>query len=329
MQNLYEIVKTAMQPGKGILASDESPNSITKKLESYNIEPNDTNITKLRELFINTPNLENFISTIIISEPTFWNKDTNEKLFKDTLKEKGILICVKVDKGLQESEEFNNQKITLGLDGLSERLSTLHTNGARLAKWRSLITISENKPTDDYLVKISNDLGSYALACQENGIVPIVEPEVYIKGNHSIQKASEVTTNTLKILFEQFNQMNVDLKAMLLKTSMILPGTDSGNKATPQEVATATVKVLGENVPDTVGGVVFLSGGQSPQEATNNFNAIAKHEPLPWPIAFSFLRAIEGPPTEIWAGDDKNVDAAREKFLELLRINVLADSGLV
>jgi len=326
-ENLQNIAKKIMSGNRGILASDERPSSANKNLTKAGIEPSDENRRKYRELFINTPELEKYINGIILHEETLWQKDSRGKDFKKTLLEKGIEIIIKVDDGTKELPGSSLEVLTLGLDDLPDRLPNYHEAGAKLAKWRSVIRIGENIPTEECINKNAEDITVYALECQKNSMVPIVEPEVLLDGKHSIQKAEEVTTWTIKTVFSRLREKDVDLKATILKTSMVLSGKDSTEQAVPEEIAEATVRTLKNSVPDEVGGIVFLSGGQEPIEATLNLNEIAKKEPLPWELSFSYLRAIEGPPTLVWQGKDENIEAARKEFIKRLKLNVSANVG--
>ncbi len=325
--DLYKVAQKVMSGHRGILASDESLNSANKNLVKAGVEPNDELRRDYRELFINTPGLEDYINGIILHEETFFQKDANGKLFRETLLEKGIEIIIKVDGGTEKLPGSPKEVYTLGLDQLEEDLKKYYSHGARLAKWRAVIRIGNNIPSQACLDRNAKDLAVYAKTCQEYNIVPIVEPEVLLDGNHSIEKAEEITRLTLSTVFEYLSQEEVDLEAVILKTSMVLPGNEFGTKASPEEVAKHTVRTLLDCVPEDIPGIVFLSGGQGADEATRNFNAITKKEPLPWPLTFSFLRAIEGPPGKIWQGKKENVEAARNEFINRLKMNVAADAG--
>jgi fructose-bisphosphate aldolase class I len=325
---LHETAQKLVKSPKGILASDERPSSANKNLKKAGIEPSDEMRQKLRELFINTPEIENYINGIILQDETFWQKDAKGRLFRETLLEKGITVIIKVDGGTIEMPGFPEEKITTGLDGLSTRLERYFHNGARAAKWRSIFKIGKGLPTPENIEANSIGLAEYAMFCQKANIVPIVEPEVLLDGDHTIEKAEKVTTKVLKAVFDYLKDYRVDLRGVILKSSMVLPGKESSQIKSPQEIAESTVRTLLKTVPNDVPGVVFLSGGQGPEEATSNLNEIAQKEPLPWDITFSYLRAIEGPATKIWAGKDDNIQAAREEFLKRLRLNVEADKGI-
>jgi len=324
---LHKIAKKVMSGHRGILASDERPQSANKNLIKAGIKPTDELRKDYRELFINTPDLEKYINGIILHEETFFQEDSSGKLFRKTLLEKGIEIVIKVDGGTKEFPESPKEVYTLGLDTLDQRLKKFYKNGARLAKWRSVIRIGEDLPTTECLKRNTKDLATYARICQENGIVPIVEPEVLLNGDHTIEKAEEVTKLTLTTLFETLKNEGVDLEGLILKTSMVVAGDSSGQETSPETVADFTVRTLTDSVPNEVAGVVFLSGGQSSEKATANFNAIAKKEPLPWELTFSYLRAVEGPPGKIWQGKKENVGEARKDFIARLAKNVAADAG--
>jgi len=316
-----------MSGHKGILASDERPSSANKNLVKAGIDPTDENRKKYRELFINTPDLEKYINGMILHEETLWQKDSNGVNFRKTLLEKGIEIIIKVDEGTKELSETSLEVFTLGLESLTDRLPNYYEAGAKLAKWRAVIRIGKGLPTDEIIERNAQDLAQYALECQRNSMVPVVEPEVLLDGEHDIKTSEEVTTKTLKEVFVKLREKEVDLKATILKTSMVISGKGCAEQALPEEIAEATVRSLKNSVPEEVAGIVFLSGGQGPVEATINLNEIVKKEPLPWEVTFSYLRAIEGPPTLIWQGKDENLEAARNEFIKRLKLNVLADAG--
>ncbi len=326
-EDLHKIAQKIMSGHRGILASDERPSSANKNLQKAGIEATDETRRKYRELFINTPDLEKYINGIILHEETLWQRDSEQNLFRETLLGKGIEIIIKVDDGTQELPGSPNEVFTKGLENIDGRLQKYYEAGARLAKWRSVIRIGDGIPTDLCLSRNSEDLAIYSISCQNAGVVPVIEPEVLIEGTHTIEKAEDVIKNTLFRVFEEQQKKNVDLKGVILKTSMVLPGKECDQGVSPAEIAEATVRTLRDSVPDELHGVVFLSGGQKPEEATSNLNEIAKKEPLPWEITFSFLRAIEGPPTAIWQGRDENVESARKEFISRLENNVLADEG--
>jgi fructose-bisphosphate aldolase class I len=328
--NLYVISRTMMQKNKGILASDERGSSLYKKLEEIGVEGTEENGRRLREIFIDTPGNEDYISGIILSEETIVQSDSDNIPFTKILQDKGILIGVKVDDGTQPLRDGSEEKITKGLELLKNKLPKYREMGATFTKWRAVIKIGEGIPTEECIKKNCDLLAQYSVVVQEHGMVPIVEPEVLIKGSHGLKKSEEVTTQTLRTLFESLKEYKVDTKAVILKTSMVINGTDNSDEVKPEDIAEATIRTLKNSVPADVPGIVFLSGGQTPVQATQNLDAIAKierDEPLPWELAFSFLRAIEQPALEIWQGKDENVTKAREAFIERLKMNSLADQG--
>ena len=325
--HLYAIVKQLLAPKKGVLASDESIESANKNLAKVGVEGTKENRRLYRELFIGTPGIGKYLSGIILFDETLRQCDTNRIPFRDILKKEGVLIGIKVDKGTKPIPAFEDEVYTQGLDGLDERIDEYVALGAKFAKWRCVFEIGEKIPTDEAIDINMIGLAQYASICQKGGLVPIVEPEVLYNGNHSIAQANSTTTKVLQQLVLNLHKYKVDLKATVLKTGMVLAGKDYLRQSEPNEVASVTVQTLRETLPKELGGIVFLSGGQTPDQATLNLDAIAKLEPLPWEIAFSFLRAIEGPSAEIWAGQEKNVPAARTEFLKRLKDNTRADVG--
>ncbi|NCS99397.1 fructose-bisphosphate aldolase class I [Candidatus Parcubacteria bacterium] len=329
---LQQTIEAMMAPGKGILAIDESTGTANKKrLEPLGIEGTEENRRRFRELFLTVEGVENHLSGTILYDETMRQSDTEGRSFLDILKEKGIAIGIKVDSGAKDREEFPGEQITSGLGDLSERLDEYVSMGAVFCKWRAVVKIDEEAglPTDGSIRENSKILARYAEMCQQKGLVPMVEPEVLLQGKHSIDKSAEALTQTLGILFEELNARGVYLPGVVLKTSMVVPGSESGEEMIDKEVAEKTVDVLLANAPHDLGGVVFLSGGQSHVQATKNLNEIAKREPLPWPIAFSYARAIQGPVLEVWQGKDENKDAAIVKYMEVLKEESLADQGLL
>jgi fructose-bisphosphate aldolase class I len=326
MSLLHETVQKMMTPGKGILASDESNSTAGKRLSPLGLENTEENRRTYRELFIDTENIEKYLSGIILYDETIRQSNREGKPLADILKEKDIVIGIKVDEGARDLPGFPQEKITYGLDQLEKRLEEYFRMGARFAKWRAVITIGEDIPTDTCIKANAHALARYANLCQNANIVPMVEPEVLLNGNHTIDRAQEVTEKTLIALFDHLKLFNVDLKGTILKTSMVLSGSEQ-SKDTPAIVAERTVETLLKCVPEELGGVVFLSGGQSPDESAENLNAIAQKEPLPWEVTFSYARAIQGPALEVWGGKEENLESAREAYLHQLEIMTQADHG--
>lgn len=320
-----------MTSGKGILAADQSVKTMNKQLAAIGATADTETRRRYRELLFTTNGIEKYVTGIILYDATIRNQASDGTAFIDLLLAKGIIPIIKVDKSTVPFDGFPGEVVTEGLDGLRERLDEYYKMGARAAKWRAVVNIGEGLPTHDSIKFNCLQLARYARLCQEAGLVPIVEPEVMHKGSHTLAQAEEVTILTLKTLFAVLTQYRVDLKAVMLKTSMVLAGSEQPVQSTPKEVANATIKVLKDTVPETVPGVVFLSGGQNPETVSANFNAIAKQEKteggLPWQVSFSFSRGIEQPVQQIWLGKEENKVAAQQKLIEVLERNSKADKG--
>lgn len=329
IEKLKNTVKLMTQDKKGILAADESNATCGKRFQALGIPDTEEERRRWRELLLCAPGNEEFINGVILFDETIRQSDSNGKLFTEVLKEKNILIGIKVDEGLQDFIDHAGETLTHGLNGLPARIQEYKALGATFAKWRAAYKISDRTPSEDAIRENSEILARYAVICQEHDIVPMVEPEVLLDGNHSIEESKEVTKKVLKGLFESLAKHHVHLEGLILKTSMVLSGKDAENRADAKVVGEATVEVLKECVPENVGGVVFLSGGQTPDEATSNFNEIAQHKPLPWPLAFSFSRALQNDALLAWSGKVSNVEMAREAFMKRLKNNSLADQGLL
>ena len=311
---------------KGILAADESGGSIKKKFADLNIADTYENRRDYRNLLFTTPTLEDHVNGVILFDETAHQFADNGQNFVDFLISKHIIPGIKVDQGLAPLKEIvpelenTTEKYTKGLNGLRSRLDQYYQLGLRFAKWRAAfeITLSESgellTPTDIAIEKNCQILAEYAAVCQTAGFVPIVEPEVVYDGDYPIEKCAEVTSHILDVLFTELRNQNVNLKACLLKVNMILAGKRQESQSTPEIVGQTTAEVLKQHVPEELAGVVFLSGGQTPEQATENLSAIKKNEPFPWPVTFSFARALQDPALYTWAGDNNNTDAARAAF---------------
>ncbi|MFA5934052.1 MAG: class I fructose-bisphosphate aldolase [Candidatus Paceibacterota bacterium] len=324
-QILTENAKKLVEKPKGILAIDESTETCTKRFEKLGVPSTEENRRKYRELLITAPDIENYVSGMILFDETIRQKTVGGKLFTDIFKEKGIQIGIKVDKGTKDFAQ--GEKITDGLEGLSERLIEYKNLGATFAKWRAVITIGEELPTDANLDANTNALARYAALCQEQDIVPIVEPEVIADDNHSIEQCYDATARTLKHLFNELSLQNVFIPGVILKTSMVYAGTEYPEQSTPEEVAEMTIKCLKENVPADIGGIVFLSGGQDEVTATKNLQAMHTQGELPWPLTFSYGRAIQNPALQIWAKDMTQIIEAQTALVERAHLNSLASIG--
>ena len=316
-----------MQDGKGILAADESDPTAAKRLDMVHLPNLPGNRQDFRELLFTAPGIEEFLSGVILYDSSIKNSTDAGMPFPDVLAARGIVPGIKVDMGTRELENFEGELVTQGLDNLAERYQEYYKLGARFAKWRAVINIDKDIPTDQCLEMNAVMMARYALITQQSGLVPIVEPEVMYPGKHTLERAEEVTTRTLQILFATLRKYRVDLKATILKSSMVLAGDECKEQSLPEEVAGATLRTFHLSVPFEVGGIVFLSGGQSAKRATENLNAIAQFGSQPWPITFSFSRAIEEPVLAAWQGKAENIGAAQKAMLRTVKINSFAQQG--
>jgi len=311
---MQETVQKIFTEGKGILASDAREKGMSKRLFDHGIEGTKENALKFREILYTTPGIEEFISGVILNDDTV-RSTMHGKTPIQILNEKGILPGIKVDGG---TEGFNGTEevVTIGLDGLEERLSEYSKMGLVFSKWRGVFMINDKYPSDAFFEENLTRMAKYAKLSQKYNIVPIVEPEVLLDGNHTTTRSSETIDETLKILFEKLDQEKVDINNLILKTSMALPGPVSGVKALPLEVANATLRALKKSVPPEVSGIVFLSGGQTANEATANLNEIEKLKgDALWPVSFSFERALQEDAMIAWAGKEENIKLAQDVFL--------------
>ena len=325
--SLTAIAKLLVAPGKGILAADESTSSIKKKLESAGIEDSVENHRLYRQLFFVTPDMEKYISGVILYDETIRQVADDGTPFPKLLSDKGVLPGIKVDLGVKELVGSPTEKLTFGLDGLGERLKEYYALGARFAKWRAVITIGDGIPTENCIRQNMQALAQYAKICQENKIVPIVEPEVLMDGSHSIEQCYSVTKKTLIILFEELKLAEVDLAGLLLKPNMIIAGLE-GEKTSSAVVAEHTLRCFNEVVPKEVAGIVFLSGGQSESEACNNLNEIVeKSQTAPWKFTFSFGRALQNTALKVWSGKAENVAKAQQAFSHQASLDSAASLG--
>ncbi len=324
---MNEVIDSVFAPGKGILALDWSPKTISEKFADVGLESSPELNRKYRQMLLTTPGVENFIGGVIFHEETAMQKLDNGMTFPEYLISKNIVPGIKVDQG---GEKFGEQgeETTLGLTGLDERLKVYYQLGLRFTKWRSLFKISDTMPSKEFLDENLNRLVSYTRICMANKFIPLLEPEVSMKGNHTTTRCAEITTDVLSILFSKLNKEGVNLQNLILKTNMVLPGQDNGIKAAPLEVAEATLRVFRKSVPPEVKGIVFLSGGQTPEEATLNLNEIIKRKgDAPWDLTFSYARALQGEALKTWAGKEENVQAAQEAFIKRLELVGKARKG--
>jgi fructose-bisphosphate aldolase class I len=325
---LHATISAVLQPGKGILAADESVPTITKRFKALGIDCTEESRRAYRSLLITAPGAEQFLSGVILFEETVGQRADDGTPLPEVLARRGIMPGIKVDKGTTALAGAPGDLITQGLDGLAERLKSFKAQGMRFAKWREVYAITARNPTPLGIEANAEVLARYAGACQAEGIVPIVEPEVLIDGEHSIERCSAVTEAVLHAVFAALHRHRVALEAMVLKPNMVLPGKDHRPKATAAEVATATVTVLRRMVPAAVPTINFLSGGQAPEEATANLNAINVLYPsAPWVLSFSYARAIQDPVMQCWAGRAENAAKAQQALARRLSMNSLARQG--
>ena len=325
---LYEIAAALLAPGKGILAADESDATAGKRLDMVHLPNTPENRRAWREAMLSTEGIEDYISGVIFYDSTIKDETSDGTPFADLLTARGIVPGIKVDLGIKDLHGFKGEVVTQGLDDLDKRFAEYYELGARFAKWRWVVTIDEDElPTDASLKINAIMMTRYAQLAQAAGIVPVVEPEVIYEGDHSLAKAEMVTTRALQILFQTLMEYQVDLSGLILKSSMVLAGSKNGEQSTPEQVANATLRTFHMSVPHEVAGIVFLSGGQTPKQSTLNLNAIAKMGQQPWPITYSFSRAIEEPMLHAWGGKPENVPAAQKALLDNCKENSLASQG--
>jgi fructose-bisphosphate aldolase class I len=330
-ERLEDIAERMVARGKGILAADESTGTIKKRFDSIGLANSEDARRDYRELLFRADSaMRNHISGVILYDETIRQKAKDGTTLVDVIKSNGAIPGIKVDKGAKPLPFQPGETITEGLDGLAERLKEYYDLGARFAKWRAVIDIGPHMPSHNAINANAQALARYAALCQEAGIVPIVEPEVLMDGplaTHDIDTCAQVSEWILKATFEQLYYARVKLEGIVLKPNMVVPGKNSPKKASPQEVAERTVKVLKASVPAAVPGIAFLSGGQSDQEATEHLSLINALGPLPWKVTFSYGRALQAAAIKTWAGKPENVAAAQRAFLHRAQMNGLAATG--
>jgi len=328
LEQLVETAQAMVAPGKGILAIDESTGTIKKRFDGVGVESTEDNRRDYRSMMLSTPGLGEHISGAILFDETIRQKAPDGTPMVDLMKQAGILPGIKVDKGAKPLAGFEGEKVTEGLDGLRERLAEYAELGAKFAKWRAVITIGDDIPSRACLQANAHALARYAALCQEAGIVPIVEPEVLMDGDHDLDTSYDVTEATLKALFTELYEQNVLLEGTVLKASMVISGSDAADRAGPEEVAEATIDCLLNAVPAATAGIVFLSGGQGDVEATAHLDAMNKMGDLPWPLSFSYGRALQQEALKTWAADPKgNREKAQQILAHRAKMNGLAALG--
>jgi fructose-bisphosphate aldolase class I len=324
---LARVARAMMIKSKGILAADESTSTITKRFAGIKLESTEEHRRSYREMLFTAPGAAAWISGVILYDETIRQKTRDGVPFPAFLEKNGIIPGIKVDTGAKPLAQFPGETITEGLDGLRERLTEYRSLGARFAKWRAVIDIGPAIPSAFAIKANAHALARYAALCQEQDIVPIVEPEVLMDGAHSIERCQEVTEAVLQSVFDELFQHRIDFEGMVLKPNMVISGKKATQRANPEEVAQATVRCLKRHVPPAVAGIAFLSGGQSPTEATLHLSLMNSLGPLPWPLTFSYGRALQDTALKAWSGASANVGAAQKELLQRAKLNGLATSG--
>ena len=326
VQELHDTAKAIVADHKGILAADESTGTITKRFDSIGVESTEENRRFYRQLLFTAPGMEDSIGGVILYDETIRQSTDDGTPFAEVLSSKGVIPGIKVDTGAHDQAGFQGEKVTEGLDGLRGRFDEYRGLGARFAKWRAVITIGDGIPTDGNLRANAEALARYGALAQEAGIVPIVEPEVLMDADNSLEVCWEVTTRTLHETFAALYEHRIDLQGTLLKPNMVIPGKGAPDQASPERIAEATVNTFLGVVPAATPGIVFLSGGQSEVQATENLNAINRIGG-PWALSFSYGRALQQSALQAWGGDAANTEAAQAAFVHRARMNALAVAG--
>lgn len=326
-QLLKETAQGLVAFGKGLLAADESAKTAAKRFAPLGIQDSEESHRIYRQLLFTTPGAAHCLSGVILHDETFWQRTDSGQPFREYLKEQNIVPGIKVDMGLADLPGFPNEKVTQGLDGLPERMAKYAAAGAQFAKWRAVITIGEGIPTDEAIGANTYGLARYARICQEYNVVPIVEPEVLFEGTHTIEQTEATMTRVFDMLFQTMRAYKVYLPGAILKTSMVLPGKDSGTDIDPTDVADRTCRVLHHHVPHELGGIVFLSGGQLPKDAFINLNRIAQRGPHPWGVTFSYSRALQDAVLKAWAKQPDEIAHVQDVFHQNLVVASAASKG--
>ena len=326
-KTLEEIANYIVSDGKGILAADESSGTIEKRFKSINVESTEDNRRKYREMLFRSPVMAEAIGGVILFDETLRQKSSDGDYLRNVILGHGSLPGIKVDQGVKEFEGGSDEKITTGLDGLHERCQEYEKLGAKFTKWRAVINVSDEIPSNNCISENMNALAEYALIAQQSNMVPIVEPEVIMDGSHSVERCHEVTNQTLLVLFEMLNKKNVNIKGTLLKPNMVVSGTENNYQAPIEVVAEKTLQCLKSSVPDELPGIVFLSGGQSDLDATAHLDAMNKIGGFKWKLSFSYGRALQQAALKTWAGKDDNLEAAQKAFSHRAVMNMKAAQG--
>ncbi len=329
MSDLASTARAMVAPGRGILAADESSPTIKKRFDSIGVESTEENRRAYRDMLFTTPGLGDHISGVIMFDETIRQSSADGTPFTKIQEDAGMIPGIKVDTGAKDLAGFPGEKITEGLDGLRERLAEYAELGARFTKWRAVITIGDGIPSDYCIRGNAEALARYATLAQEAGLVPMVEPEILMDGDHTIQRCSDATHQTLSVLFRALHEARVNLEGTILKTNMIVSGKDNADQAGAKEIASETIRVLRETVPPAIPGIAFLSGGQGDVEATENLQAINElaGSDAPWRLTYSYGRALQAASLKAWNGDAANRDAGQAALSLRARCNGAASDG--
>ena len=328
MNELADTANALVAEGKGILAADESTGTIKKRFDSIDVESTEDNRRAYRELLFATGGAEEYISGVILYDETIRQSAADGTPFPKLLESKGVIPGIKVDTGAKPLALAEDETVTEGLDGLRERLAEYHELGARFAKWRATYSISADKPSEYCVWTNAHALARYAALCQEAGIVPIVEPEVLQDGTHTLEQSRKATGRVLQALYTELHDQRVDYRGTLLKPNMVLSGYEASDRAGADDVAEATLECFYEHVPAAVPGIVFLSGGQTDEDATAHLNAMNARGPHPWQLSFSYGRALQAPALKAWRGKAENVEAAQRAYYHRAKMNGAARTGM-
>jgi fructose-bisphosphate aldolase, class I len=328
LEQLNKTAESIVAEGKGILAADESDGTIKKRFDSIDLESTEENRRAYRDLLFTTEGVEEYISGVILFDETIRQSAADGTPFPKLLESKGVIPGIKVDKGAKPLALAEGETVTEGLDGLRARLDEYRELGARFTKWRGVITIGKSIPSEYCLWTNAHALARYAALSQEAGLVPIVEPEVLMDGDHSLERSFEVTSRTLHAVFTELRDQRVHPEGMLLKPNMVLSGYDNAEQASHEQVAEETIRCFKRHVPAAVPGIVFLSGGQSDEDATANLSAMNALGPHPWQLSFSYGRALQAPALKAWGGKAENVEAAQRAYYHRAKMNSAARTGM-
>jgi fructose-bisphosphate aldolase class I len=327
MTEMYDTARSLVAPGKGILAADESEGTIQKRFDAVGVPSTEENRRTYREALFTTPGIEEHISGVILFDETIRQRSRDGVPLAELLASRGIIPGIKVDRGTKPLALAPGETVTEGLDGLRGRFEEYRGLGARFGKWRATYAVGDGRPSDDSIRVNAQALARYAALCQEAGLVPIVEPEVLMDGTHALSESAKATARVLQTLYDELYAQRVDLRASLLKPNMVLSGYSASGRAGAAEVAEATIDVLSRHVPAAVPGIVFLSGGQTDEDATVHLNAMNATAPHPWQLSFSYGRALQSAALKAWKGRQENLVSAQRAFLHRARMNGAARTG--